>query len=121
MVITTSVAWANSGSPYNKFYAERFLTTDPETGKESFSLNGTSGKFFPFGGGRTICPGRVFAKQEAIGALAMILLRFDFEVVGFVDLEGKSTQIFPGLGKAFAGSGTLSPGGDIKVRMRARS
>ncbi|KAI6812063.1 hypothetical protein KC340_g14414 [Hortaea werneckii] len=108
---------------YADFNAERFLTVDPETGKETFSLGGgggTTGKFFPFGGGKTICPGRVFAKQEAVGALAMVLLKFEFEVVGFVDEKGNATQQFPGFAKAFAGSGALAPGGDLRVRMRAR-
>ena len=114
------VAWAKGEAPYDQFYAERFLTTDPATGKEAFTMNGTTGKYFPFGGGRTICPGRVFAKQEGLGALAMVLLRFDFDVVGFVDGEGKPSQTFPGFAKAFAGSGALAPGGDIKIRMRKR-
>ncbi|KAI7124653.1 hypothetical protein KC343_g17159, partial [Hortaea werneckii] len=81
---------------------------------------GTNGKFFPFGGGKTICPGRVFAKQEAVGALAMVLLKLDFEVVGFLDEKGNPTQEFPGFAKAFAGSGALAPGGDLRVRIRAR-
>lgn len=47
-------AWSGV-APYGQFHAERFLTKDPETGKETFTMNGTVGKFFPFGGGRTIC------------------------------------------------------------------
>ena len=46
--------------PCHQFCAERFLKTDPETGKSVFSTGGTNGKFFPFGGGKTMCPGRVF-------------------------------------------------------------
>lgn len=83
-------------------------------------MTGTTGKLFPFGGGRTICPGRLFAKQEALGALAMILLRFGFDVKGFVDGDGKPTKSFPGFARSFAGSGALVPGGDIMVRIRRR-
>lgn len=113
----------NSPTSYADFDPERFLTLDPETGKATFSMGtggGTNGKFFPFGGGKTICPGRVFAKQEAVGALAMVLLEFDFDVLGFVDAQGHRTEAFPGFAKAFAGSGALAPGGDLRVRMRPR-
>lgn len=34
--------------PADVFYAERFLKTDPDTGKEVFSISGTNGKLFPF-------------------------------------------------------------------------
>lgn len=77
-------------------------------------------RFFPFGGGKTICPGRVFAKQEGLGALAMVLLRFDFEVKGFVGENKKPADTFPGLARAFAGSGALVPGGDMLVKVRRR-
>ncbi|KAK5134475.1 hypothetical protein LTR08_006392 [Meristemomyces frigidus] len=107
-------------APYNAWYAERFVSQDPETGKEYFSMSGTVGKFFPFGGGKSICPGRVFAKQEGLGAVAMMLLRFDFEVTGFVDERKKPTASFPGYAKACGGSGALVPGGDMKVKVRRR-
>ena len=113
-------AWSER-APCEDFYAERFLSKDPVTGREVFSLSGTNGKFFPFGGGKTICPGRVFAKQEAIGALAMVLMKFDFDVKGFVDADKKETDAFPGFAKAFAGSGALVPGGDFRVKIRRRT
>lgn len=53
-----AAAWDREGkAPYDQWYADRFLTRDPETGKSSFSMSGTNGKFFPFGGGRTIVCG----------------------------------------------------------------
>ncbi|KAI7182905.1 hypothetical protein KC324_g8114 [Hortaea werneckii] len=116
----------SSKKSYSDFDPERFTTFDPETGKATFTMGstggggGSTGKFFPFGGGKTICPGRVFAKQEAVGALAMVLLQFDFDVLGFVDAQGHPTEAFPGFAKAFAGSGALAPGGDLRVRMRPR-
>ena len=113
--------WTGGEVPPDVFYAERFLVADPENlGQQIFSMTGTTGKFFPFGGGRTICPGRVFAKQEGIGALAMALLRFDFEVLGFVDKDGRSTGEFPNPGRQWPGAGALMPGGDLKVRIRRR-
>jgi len=50
----------------------------------------------------------------------MILLKFHFEVKGFVDAEKKPTETFPGYAKAFAGSGGLVPGGDLRVKIRRR-
>ena len=113
--------WTGGEVPPDVFYAERFLVPDPENQwHQIFSITGKTGNFFPFGGGRTICPGRVFAKQEGIGALAMALLRFDFEVLGFVDEDGKKTDEFPCPGKQYPGAGALMPGGDLKVRIRRR-
>lgn len=51
----------------------------------------------------------------------MILSRFDFEVKGFSDAEKKPTDAFPGYARAFAGSGALVPGGDIRVKVRRRA
>ena len=110
-------AWSG-GAPFDTFFADRFLTKDSKTGAVTYSLTGTAGKFFPFGGGKTICPGRVFAKQEGLGALAMVLSRFEFEVTGFLDINKKETKSFPGFPKVFAGSGTLAPGGDVKVKVK---
>jgi cytochrome P450 len=107
--------------PCDMFCAERFLRKDPDTGKETFTLTGTNGKLFPFGGGRSICPGRIFAKQEVLGSLAMTLLSFDFEVLGFLDEQGKDTTKFPAIRNTFSGSGIMAAGGDLKVRIKRRS
>ena len=113
--------WTDNRAPPEVFYADRFLVPDPENpDQQIFSMTGTNGKFFPFGGGRTICPGRVFAKQEGVGALAMILLRFEFEVLGFVNKDGENTDKFPGFANQYPGAGALMPGGDLKVKMRRR-
>jgi cytochrome P450 len=113
--------WTDDRAPPEVFYADRFLVSDPENpGRQIFSLAGTNGKFFPFGGGRTICPGRVFAKQEGLGALAMVLIRFQFEVLGFMDKDGNSIAHLPGFANQYPGSGALTPDGDFKVRMRRR-
>ncbi|TKA64831.1 hypothetical protein B0A55_09157 [Friedmanniomyces simplex] len=117
-----AAAWSSPGKPADSdFYAERFVVKDAKTGRESFSTAGTAGKFFPFGGGKTVCPGRIFAKQEGLGALAMVLLRFDFEVLGFVDAKKNPTKTFPGYARAFAGSGAVVPGGDVRVKIRKRA
>ncbi|KAK5175738.1 uncharacterized protein LTR77_000877 [Saxophila tyrrhenica] len=113
-------AWADDRAPTETFYADRFLQPDPQNPEKMVFSMTAVGKFYPFGGGRTICPGRVFAKQEALGALAMILLRFDFEVLGFVDKDGKGTEEFVQPALVYPGTAALAPGGDMKVRMRRR-
>ena len=110
-------AWP--GTPADGFWGDRFVTTDAH-GKATFSTGGTAGKFVPFGGGRAMCPGRVFAKQEVLGAVALVLLTFDFEFLGFVDLEGKPTAGFPGLKSVMSGGGVIPPGGDMRVRITRR-
>ena len=86
-----------------------------------FTLAGTAGKIFPFGGGKSICPGRVFAKQEVLAAVAMVLLNHDIQVVSFVDGQGKSTGEFPKLASALNGSGVIAIHGDLKVRIKRKN
>lgn len=112
-------AW-NGEKAADVFSAERFLTTDPETGRDVFTTAGTAGRFFPFGGGKSMCPGRVFARQEIIAATAMMLLAFEMEVVGFVDGKGRACASFPSLRDGFGGSGIILQEGDLRVRVRRR-
>jgi hypothetical protein len=109
--------WDSPEAPCEMFYAERFLKEDPTTGKETFTMAGTTGKFFPFGGGKTICPGRVFAKQEVLGAVAIVLLEYDLRAVDYVDARGNKTSKFPGLMDAYGGNGIMPMDGDIKVKL----
>lgn len=114
-------AWmTTTTAPENVFYAERFLSVDSETGKHIFNTSAANGRLIPFGGGKTICPGRVFAKQEVLAAVAMVLLSFEFDVLGFVDGQGNATQKFPGIRQNYPGTGTVCIDGDIKVRARKR-
>jgi hypothetical protein len=109
-----------SDAPCNIFYPDRFLMTNPETGVNTFSTAGTAGKFFPFGGGRTICPGRIFAKQEVMASVALLLLEFDIEVLNYTDLEGNLTETFPEMKDSYQGSGIVAMNGDVKVRMKRK-
>jgi hypothetical protein len=113
-------AWNQEDHPSDTFYAERFITTDAESGKQTFSMNGTLGKLFPFGGGKSICPGRVFAKQEILAAVAMVVLNFEFEFLGFVDENGEGRREFPGLKDAYSGTAILVMDGDVRVKVKRR-
>ena len=107
----------------NTFDPDRFLHHDPETGKTTFSTANKSGKFFPFGGGKTICPGRVFARQEVLAAVALMVYGFEWRFEGFVDADGKKREDgagFPGLKKAYSGTGIMAMDGDVRVQVRRR-
>lgn len=124
---TDPSAWQSPNFPHHPvpevFYPYRFLTSAPGEGSEkpAFTTKHADGMFFPFGGGKTICPGRVFARQEMMAAVAMMLLTFDFEFLGYVDDKGKSTESFPGLRDTFPGSVVMNPTGDMRVRVMRRS
>lgn len=107
------------------FDSARFLVEDPKTGKMKFSTSGLNGKFFPFGGGHYMCPGRTFAKQEVLGAVAVLLLNFDIDFVEFVRPSGdgfvgagKGADGFPKLKNGFAGNVVVGLEGDMKVKMK---
>lgn len=112
--------WTRDIIPANKFHAERFLKQDPESGKEIFSLGGTNGRLFPFGAGHEICPGRVFAKQMMMIAIATILLEYDVEPLSFVDACSQECDKFPGFEKEYAGAGVVKQDGDLKVGLKRR-
>jgi cytochrome P450 len=109
------------------FDPARFLVDDPETGKMKFSTAELTGKFFPFGGGRYMCPGRTFAKQEVLGAVAVLLLNFDIDFVEFVKPSkqgytsaGKGADGFPNLKNGFAGNVVVGLEGDMKIKLKTK-
>ncbi|RMZ90601.1 hypothetical protein DV736_g2165, partial [Chaetothyriales sp. CBS 134916] len=136
------VCSSSSSRPENVWYGERFLKHDAATGKVSFSTAGTAGRFFPFGGGTYLCPGRMFAKQEVFGAIASFLSLFDVEFVEYASAsasastgkagdandnmvatmrrKGTDERMFPTVKQQFTGAGTVCPDGDVLVRIRRR-
>lgn len=103
------------------FYPYRFLSAVPGDGeKPVFSTTPYNGTFFPFGGGRTMCPGRTFAKQEILASVAMVLLDYEIEVLGFTESNGKATSQFPGLRDTLPGPAVFVANGDVRVKMKRR-
>ncbi|KIW28456.1 hypothetical protein, variant 2 [Cladophialophora immunda] len=100
--------------------AERFLRRDPDTGRETSTTSWAAGKFFPFGGGAHACPGRVFARQEILGAVATLLTRFEVRFVEYVSTDGANPAGFPRVRRQYAGNGALNMDGDIRVEIRRR-
>lgn len=104
--------------PADQFYAERFLVPESREGEETrytFSAGDSRMRLWPWGGGKSICPGRVFAKQEVLAAVAMVLLSFQIEAA---DIDGYEV---PGLSACYSGSGTIVPNADVKVIIRRRT
>jgi len=73
----------------------------------------------PFGGGITLCPGRVLAKEEVFGFVAILLHRFDLKLA----LTAKSKQRFPSLDDSTSALGITGPvkSMDVIIDMVARS
>ena len=105
--------------PLDKFWADRFIVypEDPKSGPQNpsvsrdekrrmddgrdgpyFTTRGLSGAWIPYGGGPSMCPGRHFAKNEMIGALAILLTLFDIELRVPENFDPQPDLLFYGLG-----------------------
>ncbi|KAK3070462.1 hypothetical protein LTR53_010418 [Teratosphaeriaceae sp. CCFEE 6253] len=101
------------------FDPERFLKRDAETGTLGYSATGMGGKYFPFGGGHYMCPGRTFAKQEVLGSVAVLLLNYDLQFLGYKGGRG-GAHSFPGIKNNYAGNQVVGIEGDMRVRITRR-
>jgi cytochrome P450 len=115
---TNEQVWSAQGHPANTFWAERFVHRNmDETARHA------PGDFFPYGGGLNLCPGRLIGKQEIFAAVALLLAKFDFEFVGYVDKKGRRTARGPE-GFDFntcESRGMVMPAPDVLVRARRRA
>ncbi|KAF7511107.1 hypothetical protein GJ744_005338 [Endocarpon pusillum] len=89
-------------------------------GGMTFSLGSMPGLWAPFSGGRPMCLGRFFAKQEILVTMAILFRMYDFEKGGYLDGKGKRTDKFQGVKSRLAGVDTLRPDDDFCVRMKRR-
>lgn len=69
----------------------------------------------PFGGGTTLCPGKLLARQMALVYLAILVTRYDTEIIG-----GCESQPFPEANDKVPTLGIISPkpGHDVKILVR---
>ncbi|PVI03948.1 cytochrome P450 [Periconia macrospinosa] len=85
----------------NEFWADRFLVPQSD-GTAAFRLDASmSGSWIPFGGGVQMCPGRHFAKREALLTCAILVSCFDVDLVvpdGGMEMDWST-----------CGTGTLKP------------
>ena len=86
-------AWAIGRDPNcwpeaEMFHPERFLIS-------SVSFMGTNFEFIPFGAGRRICPGILFALPTVELPLAQLLFHFDWKLPNGMKLEDLDmTEVF---------------------------
>ncbi|KAL9608752.1 MAG: hypothetical protein Q9167_006424 [Letrouitia subvulpina] len=130
---------AENPHPLDQFWADRFLVypNDPESGPSKkdpyfsgkpsssnrttgkpemtpyFSMEKVAGGWIPYGGGQRMCPGRHFAKQEIVGAFAILFLNYDIEL-----LTGQGWEPRPDM--RFFPFGGLPPVGTIPFRIRRK-
>jgi cytochrome P450 len=118
------------GPTANEFDANRFLglqshlrdgtTTDENWEKvvdeESSSARLRKTAYFPFGGGRELCPGRYFATTEVLGTMAVLVLGFDIRAVD----GGPLKQPMFGPSKITAATARPHPDSDLRVRIGRR-
>jgi cytochrome P450 len=80
------------GSDILSFNPERFIR-DPSLDKAN------NPNYRPFGGGRTYCPGRFLARQEISGFVAIMLDKYEMELVGGI----------PAMNRTKLNIGTMEP------------
>ena len=65
--------------------------------------------------------GRVLAKQESFAAVALVLLSFHIDVLGFMNEQGKRTGNFPKIRNSYSESGIMVTDCDMIVRIRRKT
>ncbi|MBE3048408.1 cytochrome P450 [Candidatus Bathyarchaeota archaeon] len=104
--------WSSPSHPPEELWPERFMQ---EHGKQSVPH---AGKFFPYGGGSAMCPGRNYAKQEILAAVALFFACFEVEPLHFVDGRGRRSERGPEVGREARGVARIDR--DLRVRLRRK-
>lgn len=100
------------GYSTQEFKPQRFIKCDEKSGRKEFTMDGTQGSWMPFGGGIHACPGRHFVKLEILLTLALLVTRFDIDIMaGEEDLA---------MSPAHFGFGVLGSAGKVKARVKRR-
>lgn len=110
----------NWGPNASKFDPRKFL--DPSikgsaTTEEKEQDRQQKRAYFPFGGGKHLCPGRNFAFAEILGILAVLVLGFEVR-----DMDGELLKV-PEMGRSGVAEGVVKPTGEgleLGVRIERR-
>ena len=109
----SKTAW---GPDSASFDAKRFLTPEDRGDTSAQARAGDRERkksYFPFGGGKHLCPGRNFAFAEILGAVAVLVMGFDVK-----GGDGSLIKV-PALGRSRIGEAIAKPTGS-GLLMRAR-
>ncbi|KAI0873439.1 cytochrome P450 [Hypoxylon argillaceum] len=119
--------WGTENHPAASFWAYRHLkevevaNSDGSTIKQvQFCMKGRPSDFFPYGGGHLVCPGRHFAKQEIMMAIAVVVSMFDIEPVGWTTMDGIPATGPPKDNREYAGIVAMPPDLDMQIRWKKR-
>jgi cytochrome P450 len=113
------VATENWGADAHAFDPRRFVKAE----KKEFSSAKSQAEqeklqkksFYPFGGGRHLCPGRHFAYAEILGAIAVLLLGYDI-----TDANGGIITVPQRLDASFGGGMKRPLGREAHMQVRIR-
>ncbi|RAH41200.1 cytochrome P450 [Aspergillus brunneoviolaceus CBS 621.78] len=108
--------WSAPGHPASEFWGYRNLKRESE--KPEFTMTGKTSSFFPFGGGPSICPGRVFAKQEILMTIAALVTRFEIELIDWIHPDGTRSDRPAQNDQSLIGAVGIPPDRDMKVRWK---
>lgn len=112
--------WGATGHPAAHFWAERHVRTG-DGSRRVYSMAGSSTSYFPFGGGANMCPGRHLAKFEILTTIALVVSRFDIELVGWINPDGSPSHRAAECDIRFCGAGAMPPDREMKIRWMRRS
>ncbi|KAI3332060.1 cytochrome P450 [Xylariaceae sp. AK1471] len=113
--------WGADEHPASEFWAERhikYIDTIDKVGERQFFMRDRPTSFFPYGGGHVICPGQHFAKQEIMMAVAVLITKFDIELVEWTRMDGQRSDRDAQDDLAYAGFISMPPDRDMKVRLK---
>ncbi|OOF90565.1 hypothetical protein ASPCADRAFT_10479 [Aspergillus carbonarius ITEM 5010] len=100
--------------PYSIVREHPITHTPAQDSTAKVVTSGLHDYFLPYGGGGTICPGRHFAKQEIMFAVAVVVRGLEMEVLDPGDVE----KVRPD--ERFSLMGNMPPDRGVRVRMRGR-
>lgn len=116
----SEAVWGAKNHPASDFWAERHIRTG-DGSRRVYSMAGSSAFHFPFGGGVNMCPGRHLAKFEILTTIALVVSRFDIELVGWTNPDGSPSHRAAEGDVRFCGAGAMPPDRNMKIRWRRRS
>ncbi|KAI0468869.1 cytochrome P450 [Xylaria cf. heliscus] len=114
--------WGIDDHPASEFWAERHLEYVDETGdailEPHFLINARPTSFFPFGLGYALCPGRHFAKREILLAVAIIINKFEIEMIEWMLPDGTPSDRPARSNQYYAGTAAMPPDREMKIRWK---